>query len=127
MIVPNDLRYSMGTRFIMTRGIGGCIYVFTSDKWHDIEDKLEKLPTFKEGALLLRRFLSGGAVEVTTDQQGRVLIPQNLREYAGIDKEVIITGLTNIIEIWDKKKWDEQVSKFDEQKLYDAFSDFEIL
>jgi len=102
---PAKLREGLGNRFILTKGLDGCLFVYSEQEWLVLEDKIRTLPMSK--ARNLQRFLFAGAVDVEPDKQGRVLIPANLREYAGLDKDVMIIGASVRAEIWDKQRWEE--------------------
>lgn len=100
---PAKLREGLGARFIITKGLDNCLFVYSETEWSALEDKIRSLPMSK--ARGLQRFLFAGAAEVVPDKQGRVLIPGNLREYAGLDKEVMVIGASNRAEIWDKDRY----------------------
>ena len=102
---PAVLRKTLGERFYITRGLDGCLAVYTEEGWSLLEARFRGLIN-KEGRALQRYFFSGAA-ELEPDKQGRVLIPQNLREFAGLEKDIIIIGVSDRAEIWDKQKWDD--------------------
>lgn len=106
IILPAKFREALGDCFIITKGLDGCLYVFPKDEWGILEKKLKQLPLTSKDARAFVRFFFSGASEVTIDKQGRALIPQNLLEYAIIEKEIITIGVSNRIEIWSKKQWD---------------------
>ncbi len=110
IIFPAKFRNNLGNHPVMTRGIGGCIYVFTGERWAEIEKKLSQREALDPDAILIQRFLAGGATEIGVDNQGRVAIPQNLRQYAGIRDNVTVMGLTDKIEIWDTQRYEEMMS-----------------
>ena len=107
VIIPQKLRNLLGDDFVITKGLDRCLWVFTSEDFRKLDDRLKAQPMLDANAVRLQRFFSGEAVEGNTDPQGRVAIPSNLREYASIDKDVMIVGAGNRIEIWSKPKWDE--------------------
>ncbi|SKA77076.1 MraZ protein [Clostridium sp. USBA 49] len=107
MIIPSKFREFLGERFVLTKGLDGCLYVYTLDEWKILEDKLKKLPLTNKEARAFVRFFFSGANEIDVDKQGRALIPQNLLEYAGIKKEIVSIGVSTRIEIWSKEKWEE--------------------
>jgi len=107
MIIPSKFREELGTSFVITKGLDGCLYAYTMDGWKIMEEKLKKLPLTSKDARAFVRFFFSGANEVGPDKQGRVLIPQNLLEYAGIEKEIVSIGVSTRIEIWSKARWDE--------------------
>lgn len=105
VIMPAKLRIDIGDRFIITKGLDGCLFVFSQAEWSNFETKLKELPLTNKNARDFVRFFLSGATECEIDRQGRFLIVTNLREYANITKEVVIIGVGTRIEIWDKSKW----------------------
>lgn len=101
---PAKLREVLGERFVISKGLDDCLFVYPEEEWEKFEESINALPLSK--ARKLQRFFFSGAADVEPDKQGRVLIPQNLREYAGLDKEVVIIGASNRAEIWDKATWE---------------------
>jgi len=115
MILPAKIREDLGDKFIITKGLDGCLFGFSQTEWNNFEEKLKTLPLTNKNARDFVRFFLSGAVEETVDKQGRFLIPGNLREYASLDKETVITGVGTRIEIWNKEQWkkynsDENIS-----------------
>lgn len=107
MIIPAKFREGLGENFVLTKGLDGCLYAYTIDEWKVMEEKLKKLPLTSKDARAFVRFFFSGANEIDIDKQGRALIPQNLLEYAGIQKDIVSIGVSTRIEIWSKDKWDE--------------------
>ena len=114
LIMPAKLRTDMGEKFIITKGLDGCLFVFSQNEWSNFESKLKELPLTNKNARDFVRFFLSGATECEIDKQGRFLIPTNLRETASLQKEVVIIGVGTRIEIWNKEKWnsynDENIS-----------------
>jgi len=115
VIMPAKLREDIGEKFIVTKGLDGCLFAYSITEWTNFEDKLKKLPLTNKNARDFVRFFLSGAVECEIDKQGRFLIPGNLREYATLEKEIIIIGVGTRIEIWNKEEWkkyssDENIS-----------------
>lgn len=115
LIMPSKLREDMGEKFIITKGLDGCLFGFSQNEWANFEEKLKTLPLTNKNARDFVRFFLSGATECEIDKQGRFLIAGNLREYASMDKEVIIIGVGTRIEIWNRDKWkaynsDENIS-----------------
>lgn len=115
MILPAKIREDIGDKFIITKGLDGCLFGFSQSEWSNFEEKLKTLPLTNKNARDFVRFFLSGAVEGTVDKQGRFLIPSNLREYASLNKEAVITGVGTRIEIWSKEQWtkyssDENIS-----------------
>ena len=105
LIMPSKLREGIGEKFIITKGLDGCLFVFSLDEWTNFEEKLKTLPITNKDARTFVRFFLSGATECEIDKQGRFLIVSTLREYASMDKEVVIIGVGTRIEIWNKDKW----------------------
>lgn len=105
MIMPAKIREDIGEKFIITKGLDGCLFGFSQTEWNNFEEKLKTLPLTNKNARDFVRFFLSGAIECEIDKQGRFLIAGNLREYAGLEKEAMITGVGTRIEIWDKDKW----------------------
>ena len=94
-------------KFFITRGLDKCIFMFTEEEWRLQEQKFKNLSFTKQEARRFNRLFFSGAVDVAPDKQGRFIIPQYLKDYAGIKKDTIIIGISNRIEIWDEKNWQE--------------------
>ena len=111
LIMPAKLREDVGEKFIVTKGLDGCLFGFSQNEWTNFEEKLKTLPlTNKNARDFVRLFLSG-AIECELDKQGRFLITGNLREYGNLEKEAVIIGVGTRIEIWNKDKWKEYNSE----------------
>jgi len=130
IIIPAKFRDSLGTSFVLTRGLDNCLFVYPMEEWHALEQKLKRLPLMKADARAFSRFFFSGATECELDKQGRVNIPKNLAEYAKLEKDCVILGVTNRVEIWSKQVWDEYYQNsqqsFNEiaEKLVDFDFDF---
>ena len=107
IIVPAKLREELGTRFIATKGLDNCLFLYPLDEWRTIEAKVRSLPFTKADVRSFARFLFSGASELEIDKQGRILLPPNLRDYAGIEKDLIIIGVGARVEIWASDKWEQ--------------------
>lgn len=105
--IPAKFRESLGETFVMTRGLDGCLFLFPMDEWKIYEEKLRKLPLADKNARKFSRFFTASATPCELDKQGRVLIPSTLREFAAVEKEVILAGLLNRIELWSKERYEE--------------------
>lgn len=104
-IVPSKFRDELGDKFIVTKGMDGCLFLYTMSAWEAYVEKLSKLPTTNPGARRFVRIMTSGASECEPDGNGRIMIPANLREFAGITKEIVTIGANDRVEIWDKQKW----------------------
>ena len=105
LIMPAKIREDIGENFIITKGLDGCLFGFSKTEWNNFEEKLKTLPLTNKNARDFVRFFLSGATECEVDKQGRFLITSNLREYANLEKEAVITGVGTRIEIWNKDKW----------------------
>lgn len=106
VIVPSKFRDDLGEKFILTKGLDNCLFGYSVDEWKNFETKLRTLPLADKDARAFMRFFFAGASECEVDKQGRILIPQNLREHAQLDKDIYIIGMSTRIEVWDKAKWE---------------------
>ncbi len=108
--VPSKFRGDLGQSFIVTKGLDNCLFMYSKSEWETFENKLKALPLTNNDARSFMRFFFAGATECEVDKQGRINIPQLLREYAGIKKDVVIVGVCTRAEIWDSSKWEEYTS-----------------
>ena len=106
LIIPSKFRESLGEEFVVSKGMDGCLFVYANEDWNAFEQKLTSLPLINKEARQFARFFLAGAAQVELDKQGRILLPAGLREFAGLDKEVVLVGVGSRIEIWSKDKWD---------------------
>jgi MraZ protein len=107
VILPAKFREGLGSSFILTKGLDGCLFAFTAPAFYELEEKITALPITDEGARKIGRFFIGAANDCEFDAQGRIVLPPPLREYAGIVKEVVSVGLSKRVELWSRKEWDE--------------------
>ena len=126
LIIPSKFRESLGEHFVITKGMDGCLFVYPDDEWSAFEEKLRELPLTNKNARDFKRIFLGSAVDGELDKQGRVLISSALRAYAGLEKEVVLAGVLDKIEIWDKKAWDAHSEEV-EADIDDIASDMEDL
>jgi MraZ protein len=103
--VPAKFREDLGASFIVTKGLDNCLFIYSKTEWTTFETKLKDLPLTNPNARNFIRFFFSGACECELDKQGRITLPQNLREYAGLTKDVTIIGVSTRVEIWDREKW----------------------
>jgi len=107
IIIPSKFRDELGPKFIATKGLDNCLFMYPMNEWANLENKLKSLPLTNRDARAFIRFFFSGAAEVELDKQGRILLPQNLREYANLQKDIYIIGVSVRVEVWDKAKWEE--------------------
>ncbi len=106
VIIPAKFRDQLGDQFVATRGLDNCLFVYPMQEWSVLEEKLSSLPITSKNARTFTRFFFSGATECQLDKQGRISIPVNLRNFADLQKEIIIIGLSSRIELWAKETWD---------------------
>lgn len=109
IIIPAKIRNDLGNNFIVTRGLDGCLFIYSSAEWSNIINKYKELPDSKEKRSFMRVFLSGATV-CEYDKQGRINIPQSLIDYADLTKECMIVGVFDRLEIWSKDNWDNFIN-----------------
>ena len=106
LIVPSKFREALGDEFVVTKGLDGCLFVSPMEEWNVFTQKLHDLPLTKKEARQFSRFFLAGAASCEVDRQGRILLPAVLRDFAQLDKEAVLVGVSSRIEIWSKTKWD---------------------
>lgn len=128
IIVPSKFRDSLGPQFVVTRGLDHCLFVYPKDEWAALEQKLKTLPLMKSDARAFTRFFFSGATECELDKQGRVNIPNNLREYAKLDKDCVVIGVSNRVEIWSKAAWEGYFTESEEtfNEIAEKLVDFQF-
>ena len=126
LIIPSKFREDLGENFMITKGMDGCLFIYPENEWKTFEEKLRTLPLTNKKARDFKRFFLGSAVDGDLDKQGRVLISSALRAYAGLDKEVVLAGVLDRIEIWNKTAWDERNAEV-EADIEDIANDMEDL
>ncbi len=114
IIFPAKFREKLATTFIATKGLDGCLFVYSYAEWQVIEEKLRQLPTASKDARAYARFFFSGATELECDKLGRILLPANLREYASLVKDIVVIGVGSRIEIWDSARWRKYNEESDE-------------
>ena len=103
--MPSKFREELGESFVMTKGMDDCLFIYSMNEWKIVEDKLKSLPMTSKDARAFVRFFFAGASECEIDKQGRVLIPTNLKDYAKIEKDTVVIGVSTRIEIWSLDEW----------------------
>lgn len=107
IIIPAKFRDLLGSSFVVTRGLDQCLFVYPLQEWEVLEQKLKALPLMKSDARAFTRFFFSGATECEWDKQGRVNLPGNLRQYAKLEKDCVVLGVSNRVEIWSKDTWEQ--------------------
>ena len=105
LIIPAKFREVLGEEFVVSKGMDGCLFVYANDDWNAFEQKLTSLPLINKEARQFARFFLAGAATVEVDKQGRILLPAALREFAGLEKDVVLVGVGSRVEIWSKERY----------------------
>ena len=122
LIVPAKFREQLGGEFVITKGLDGCLFAYSNEEWKTIEEKFRQMPPTRESRKFFRFFVAG-ANTVEFDKQGRILITAKLREHAGLQKDVVLAGVINRIEIWDKDRWEDNSSYEDVDEIAEHMAD----
>lgn len=118
LIVPARFREDLGEKFVVSKGLDKCLYIYPLNEWEEFEKKLSSLPIGKNDTRQLTRFFLSSATYAEFDKQGRIVVQTKHREYAGLDKDVVLAGVGKKIEIWSKDRWDK-INGFEEADVDD--------
>lgn len=118
LAVPKKFRTALQKGAVVTRGLDNCLFLYTKKEWEVLAQKLASLPFSQKNARAFARLMLAGAMDVTVDKQGRIILPEYLRKFASLKKEVVVAGLYNRLELWDTDSW-EKYKKAAEQKSND--------
>jgi len=105
LAIPAKFRRDLSKGAVVTRGLDNCLFLYTKTEWEKLAEKLATLPISQSNSRAFSRLMLAGAMEVEIDKQGRVVVPEYLREFAGLKKNVVLAGLYSRAEIWDEEKW----------------------
>lgn len=114
LIIPSKFRDQLDSNFVVTRGLDGCLFVYPLSEWRLVEEKLSQLPSNKKNNRAFVRFMFADAVQCDFDKQGRIIIPKKLRLHAKLQKECVLVGVSNRVEIWNKARWEETIEETEE-------------
>ncbi|NLU35463.1 MAG: division/cell wall cluster transcriptional repressor MraZ [Clostridiales bacterium] len=128
VFMPAKFREKLGEKFVVTKGLDNCLFVYPNEEWQSLESKLRTLPLTSREARAFIRFFFAGAAECEADKQGRILIPANLREYASLEKELSIIGVSTRVEIWDRETWEKYngQSSLDQESIIEKMAELGI-
>ena len=128
MIIPAKFREGLGSTFVITRGMDQCLFVYPMEEWQQLEEQLKSLPFTKKDARAFTRFFFSGATECEFDKQGRANIAQTLRTYAELEKECVVIGVSNRVEIWSKSIWEAYFAESEESfsDIAESIVDFDL-
>lgn len=110
LAIPSKFRLELKNGAVVTRGLDNCLFLYPKNSWNELAEKLAKLPISQAGSRAFSRLMLAGAMDVNLDKQGRINLPDYLKQYAGLKKKVIVTGLYNRLEIWDQEVWEKYKS-----------------
>lgn len=127
IIVPAKFREALGVQFVLTQGLDGCLTIYPESEWDNFTQQLDQLPRTNKQARIFSRFFTAKAASCELDKQGRILVPTGLREYANLEKDVVITGNNRNIEIWNKEKWEEMNEDIDIETVTQELHDLGIM
>ena len=111
LAVPAKFREKLGAGAIITRGLDKCLFIFGASEWETLVQKLMNLPLAQANSRAFVRLMLAGASDAKVDAQGRILVPDYLRKYAGLKKQAVVTGLYNRMEVWDEEEWQSYKQK----------------
>lgn len=128
LIIPAKFREHLTEGFVITRGLDNCLFGYPILEWRKLEEKLKQLPVTKKDARAFTRFFFSGATEVEVDKQGRINIPSNLLTHANVQKDCVVLGVSNRIEIWSKESWQNYFAESEESfnDIAENMIDFDI-
>ncbi len=128
LTIPAKFRDELESGVVITRGLDGCLWAYGRSEWERLAEKIAGMPTTNPAARNFARFMFSSAFDSIPDRQGRVLIPQNLRDYAGIQNETVIIGVMNRVEIWSPGKWAKVLTEVeaDPEVFVNQLQDLEI-
>ena len=127
VIMPSKFRETLGNKFWITRGLDNNLMIYSVEEWNKVSEKLSSLPFVDRNSRALNRLILSGCVECEVDKQGRILIPQPLRGYASIEKDVTVIGNGNKVEIWATDVWDEYINNLDPDLIAGNLCDLGIM
>lgn len=123
VIVPSKFRETLGEEFVVTKGLDGCLFVYDNNEWAAFEEKLKSLPITNKDARAFVRFFLSGAASVEVDKQGRILLPGSLRDFAELQKDVVLIGVGSRIEIWSRERWEGAATFEDMDEIAEHMAD----
>ena len=128
LAVPAKFRARLKKGAVVTKGLDGCLVLYPQEEWSILATKLATLPITQSNTRAFARLMLAGAMDVEFDSQGRIVIPEYLRKYSELGKEIVIAGLYNRLEIWDTKKWDayKKITEKDSSKIAEQLSELGV-
>lgn len=115
LAIPRDFRSPLGRQAVITKGLDGCLFLFPLETWSSFSQKINQMSVTKKDSRAFSRFLTFAAAKVSLDSQGRILIPDHLRQFAGLKKHVMVAGASSRVEVWDKKRFDQYQGQIEKE------------
>jgi len=128
LIIPSKFRGELGASFVVTRGLDHCLFAYPRSEWSHLEEKLKSLPFTRADARAFTRFFFSGAIEVELDKQGRISLPAHLREFAQLEKDCVVIGVSTRVEIWSKENWESYYAESEQSfnEIAEKLVDFDV-
>ncbi len=126
LAIPKKFRTVLSKGAVVTRGLDNCLFLYTKAEWEKLASKLAALPFSQANSRAFARLMLAGAMDVKLDKQGRVILPDYLRNFAGLKKGIVVAGLYNRLELWDQKKWEEYKTRTEKESNAIAEQMFEL-
>lgn len=128
LALPSKFRKLFHDGAVITKGLDNCLFVYTAKEWEKLMDKLTKLPISQAKSRAFSRMMLAGAMDVRLDSQGRIVLPDYLKDFASLSKKVVVAGLYNRLEVWDEKLWVkyQRVSEKDSTQISESLVDLGI-
>lgn len=128
LFIPARFREGLGEKFVLTKGLDGCLFAYPPQEWASLEKKMRALPFTRSDVRAFVRFFFAGACECEVDRQGRILIPANLRRHAALEKEAVIIGVSSRVEIWALEQWEKynQEAAAQAEQIAEKIVDFDL-
>ena len=126
--VPKKFRQALSKGAVVTRGLDNCLFLYTQDEWQKLAEKLANLPFAQANTRAFARLMLAGAMDVKPDKQGRIILPEYLRTYAGLTKAVTVAGLYNRLELWSQESWEKYKTKTEKEsnKIAEQMADLGV-
>lgn len=115
LAVPAKFRVELENGAVVTRGLDSCLFLYTIDEWSRLAAKISQMPLSQSNTRAFSRLMLAGAMDVQLDKQGRIILPDYLRQYAGLKKKVVVAGLYNRLELWDQAAWEEYKTRTEQE------------
>ncbi|MBI2436976.1 MAG: division/cell wall cluster transcriptional repressor MraZ [Candidatus Magasanikbacteria bacterium] len=115
LAIPKKFRSDLSKGAVVTRGLDNCLFLYTKKEWEKLAEKLAQLPFSQANTRAFARLMLAGAMDVDIDKQGRIMLPDYLRTFAGLTKNTVVAGLYNRLELWDQGKWKEYKKKTEKE------------